>query len=311
MPLNDRGISDYIEAAFSSLINSKYYFCIVSLKSIYHISELYIRTGLTRDSNNFLYILIDTLSNGERYLNIENKILAPFLDNSVNEEFKFPEASIIFPRYLYLKTFSSLIPLRKKQYKNSILNLLMRRKQLQYSPERVSIKIYKKLFESLVKPVLMYNSEIWYMDFNEKISNAFNRAQNNDLNNFDMLSFIDKSPTNLRFCKYVLGLACIIFISILSTECSDFERDKASINKGLFPSLEILAKYFSDCTLMKTSTGYWACSALAAILTDCLLNPNTYLQNLKFVGLLSIKLNISKLFKSLFCARLKAKIILY
>jgi hypothetical protein len=33
------------------------------------------------------------------------------------------------------------------------------------------------------------------MDFHEKISNAFNRAQNNDLNNFDMLSFIDKSPT--------------------------------------------------------------------------------------------------------------------
>jgi hypothetical protein len=73
--------------------------------------------------------------------------------------------------------------------------------------ERVSIEIYKKLFESLV---LMYNSEIWYMDFHEKISNAFNRAQNNDLNNFDMLSFIDKSPTekiNLRFCKYVLGLS--------------------------------------------------------------------------------------------------------
>ena len=33
----------------------------------------------------------------------------------------------------------------------------------------------------------MYNSKIWYMDFDEKISNAFNRAQNNDLNNFDML----------------------------------------------------------------------------------------------------------------------------
>jgi hypothetical protein len=33
------------------------------------------------------------------------------------------------------------------------------------------------------------------MDFHEKISNAFNRAQNNDLKNFDMLSFIDKNPT--------------------------------------------------------------------------------------------------------------------
>jgi hypothetical protein len=44
---------------------------------------------------------------------------------------------------------------------------------------------------------------------------------------------------------------------------------------------------------MKTSTGYWASSALAVILTDCLLNPNTYLQNLKFilsVGLLHIKI---------------------
>ena len=49
---------------------------------------------------------------------------------------------------------------------------------------------------------MMYNSEIWYMDFHDKISNAFNRAQNNNLNNFHMLSFIDKSPTekiNLRF----------------------------------------------------------------------------------------------------------------
>jgi hypothetical protein len=48
--------------------------------------------------------------------------------------------------------------------------------------ERVSIKIYKKLFEYLVKPVLMYNSKIWYMDFHENISNAFNRTKNNDLN---------------------------------------------------------------------------------------------------------------------------------
>jgi hypothetical protein len=41
------------------------------------------------------------------------------------------------------------------------------------------------------------------MDFHEKISNAFNRAQNNDLNNFDMLSFIDKSPTTMS--KYQLN----------------------------------------------------------------------------------------------------------
>ena len=35
--------------------------------------------------------------------------------------------------------------------------------------ERVSIKIYKRLFESLVKPVMIYNSEIWYMDFHDTI----------------------------------------------------------------------------------------------------------------------------------------------
>ena len=47
------------------------------------------------------------------------------------------------------------------------------------------------------------------MDFHEKMSNAFNRVQNNELNNFAVLSFIDKNPTkkiNLRFCKFVLGL---------------------------------------------------------------------------------------------------------
>ena len=39
--------------------------------------------------------------------------------------------------------------------------------------ENVSIKIYKKLFECLVKPIVMYNSEIWYMDFYEKIQVKF------------------------------------------------------------------------------------------------------------------------------------------
>jgi hypothetical protein len=35
--------------------------------------------------------------------------------------------------------------------------------------ENVSIKMHKKLFQSLVKPILMYSLEIWYMDFYEKI----------------------------------------------------------------------------------------------------------------------------------------------
>jgi hypothetical protein len=48
--------------------------------------------------------------------------------------------------------------------------------------ENVSIKIYKKLFESLVKPILMYNSEIWYMDFYEKLLKGQLRANKSNSN---------------------------------------------------------------------------------------------------------------------------------
>ena len=63
--------------------------------------------------------------------------------------------------------------------------------------ENVSIKIYKKLFESLIKPILMYNSEIWYMDFYEKILNCY-------IDSLDT-SFLEK--VNLKFCKFVLGIS--------------------------------------------------------------------------------------------------------
>ena len=74
----------------------------------------------------------------------------------------------------------------------------------------MSIKLYKKLFESLVKPILMYNSEIWYMDFYEKIIRAERRAQIKDMSKFDILAMIDSSQvekTHLKFCKYILGLS--------------------------------------------------------------------------------------------------------
>jgi hypothetical protein len=48
--------------------------------------------------------------------------------------------------------------------------------------ENVSIKIYKKLFESLVKPILMYNSEIWYMDFYGKLLKGQLRANKSNSN---------------------------------------------------------------------------------------------------------------------------------
>ena len=67
-----------------------------------------------------------------------------------------------------------------------------------------------------------------YMDFHEKISNAFNRAQNNDLNNFDMLNFIDKIQTekiNFRFCKYVLELSKQSFNIAARTELAQYPVD--------------------------------------------------------------------------------------
>jgi hypothetical protein len=72
----------------------------------------------------------------------------------------------------------------------------------------VSIKIYKKLFKSLVKPILMYNSEIWYMDFYEKILKTI--AANKSNSNFDLINSLDTSfleKVNLKFCKFVFGIS--------------------------------------------------------------------------------------------------------
>ena len=72
----------------------------------------------------------------------------------------------------------------------------------------VPIKIYIKLFETLIKPILTYNSEIWYMDFYEKIVRASKKGKENP--NFDMITLVDGSfieKTHLKFCKYTLGLS--------------------------------------------------------------------------------------------------------
>ena len=53
--------------------------------------------------------------------------------------------------------------------------------------EHVSIEIYKKLFESLVKDLLMYNLEIWFMDFYENILKGQLRA-NKSNSNFDLMT---------------------------------------------------------------------------------------------------------------------------
>ena len=75
--------------------------------------------------------------------------------------------------------------------------------------ENLSLKIFKKLFDALIKPILTYNAEIWYLDFYEKIIKASQRAKSKNAN-FDILTLIDSSnieKVNLKFCKFVMGLS--------------------------------------------------------------------------------------------------------
>ena len=55
------------------------------------------------------------------------------------------------------------------------------------------IRIACKLFETLVKPILTYNSEVCYMDSYLQLYRAKIRANKNK-SNIDLLSFVDKNP---------------------------------------------------------------------------------------------------------------------
>jgi hypothetical protein len=55
----------------------------------------------------------------------------------------------------------------------------------------------------------MYNSEIWYMDFYEKILKGQLRA-NKSNSNFDLIDSLDTNfleKVNLKFCKFALGIS--------------------------------------------------------------------------------------------------------
>ena len=65
-----------------------------------------------------------------------------------------------------------------------------------------------KLFDTLIRPILTYNSEIWFMDNFQSAFRASNRAAVN--NTFcDTLALAEKYPfekVHSKFCKAVLGL---------------------------------------------------------------------------------------------------------
>ena len=74
--------------------------------------------------------------------------------------------------------------------------------------QSIPITLSCKLFDILVRPVLLHNSEIWFMDDYLSIFRALNRSNKN--NTFcETLSLEEKfqyEKFHNKFCKSVLGL---------------------------------------------------------------------------------------------------------
>lgn len=72
----------------------------------------------------------------------------------------------------------------------------------------IPVSLACKLFDILIRPILTYNSEIWYMDDYFSISRSIYRAEQSG-SNCDTLALEDKTcyeKIHTKFCKYVLGL---------------------------------------------------------------------------------------------------------
>ena len=76
------------------------------------------------------------------------------------------------------------------------------------SSNNLPVKVANNLFDSLVTPIMTYNSEVTYLDTFISIYRAKKRASTND-KEVDLFYFIDKTPIenlHLSFYKYVLGI---------------------------------------------------------------------------------------------------------
>ena len=66
-----------------------------------------------------------------------------------------------------------------------------------------------KLFDILIRPILTYNSEVWFMDTYLPVYRALNRAEKNNYRTRDLSSLEEKSgveKVHFKFCKIILGL---------------------------------------------------------------------------------------------------------
>ena len=74
--------------------------------------------------------------------------------------------------------------------------------------QAIPVKLSIKLFDTLIRPVLLYNSEVWFMDNYFSIYKALKRSLQTN-NNCDTLSLEEKfsfEKIHNKFCKSVLGL---------------------------------------------------------------------------------------------------------
>ena len=89
---------------------------------------------------------------------------------------------------------------------NSSLHLSKKPKMYYFA--QIPVKVACDLFDTLVKPMLAYNSEISFIDSFLKLFRATLRAEKSN-SEIDELNFIEKTATekvHLGFCKSTLGV---------------------------------------------------------------------------------------------------------
>ena len=76
------------------------------------------------------------------------------------------------------------------------------------SLNNLPVKVANNFSDTLVKPIMTYNSEVTYLNTFISLYRAKKRASTND-KEVDLFNLIDKTPIanlHLSFCKYVLGI---------------------------------------------------------------------------------------------------------
>ncbi len=123
-----------------------------------------------------------------RNLELERVKEFKFLGNVISQNGNFTSSSEILSKKA-LKVLYSI-----KSYTSNVNEL--------------PLNVSTHLFDSLVRPILTYNCEIWNMDVYKPFYNASCRAKKNN-SQVDELTFIDKRPADKihnKFCKFILGV---------------------------------------------------------------------------------------------------------